>query len=719
MVVFPRNGAEHGAAPMLDGNMTKKINRMVQTAMGVLVALCAFGAQSAVRHQGEGKGLPGLAGTFADRSVWHVENYENRLKLDYDAGAPDGRRLVITAPPERVDVAWKLTSRRIPVPSAAKGFCFRFTAASSYYVAHFVGRLMYYAAHYVDADPRLREASNSVVWYDRNGKMIDLQDVAYAVSKPVVAWKTVRGPVPDRAASCEIRLGFDFPDIPAGQWLAFGDFSFSFDAGVAEPWFDCDAPVFELKTQSPTLDAHAVLAYEVSDASEINWDSLRIAVDGMDATGQAVRHGNVISLSGRREAWTRGLHRVGLKAEDACGNVADLHAAFLVAEPATNTPTVALRNDGVTLVDGKPVFPIGIFGVKRQASNGDSLDRAFSDLKAAGINLAQTYQSTYDPEFLSAAKRHGIFLLTSAEPWFVPDLIETGRFNRSVLAWYIGDDTSVHQTPNVLHSANMVAKAIDPLRLTAQADGVCRLGRWKSGYEDYVTATDIFIPELYPVRGETGDKSDLVCVAGVVSDLKTVAADVRRRGNGKPRACWPLLQFFKGYGAWGHFPSRSQIMGMTFAAIVHGAKGITWYTYPTSADHANEGATSSPERWALLAEIAGMIGELSPMLLAPPCVQPPAASVVQGPRRDLFGNESVGMLLARHGGSACLLAVNSSHERVRARFGVPDAGSRASVMREDRVVDCTGGTFEDDFEPYGVHIYLFKDTGKTDKGGMR
>ena len=61
-----------------------------------------------------------------------------------------------------------------------------------------------------------------------------------------------------------------------------------------------------------------------------------------------------------------------------------------------DAPRATLRDDGITLIDGKPFFPIGAYAVSRREFNGNDLDRAFRDLKAAGFNFAHTYGGLED-----------------------------------------------------------------------------------------------------------------------------------------------------------------------------------------------------------------------------------------------------------------------------------------------------------------------------------
>ena len=348
--------------------------------------------------------------------------------------------------------------------------------------------------------------------------------------------------------------------------------------------------------------------------------------------------------------------------------------------PARRTvPKITLRDDGITLIDGAPFFPVGIYSVCRREFNGNDFDRAFADLKAAGFNFAHTYGNAYDPEFLAAALKYGFKLWVASA---LPDrnLLDIGRYHPAILAWYLGDDTSGWQSPQEVMDRHVAVKAVDPNRITCQADGThseCAISR----YAPYVRATDVFMPEIYPVRQEAGDPTDTNCVAVTIRDMRRVFADMRHFGDGQPRACWPILQWFSGWRGWLHFPSREQLWATSWAAIVHGAHGITWYTYGGFTNEKkgmrNEGITSTPERWRDISELATQISRLAPVLLERTPREQPAVTILEGPAKDPCGElPPVTCLLKRHRGKDFLFAVNAAPVPVVARFTLPGGGVR-------------------------------------------
>ena len=463
---------------------------------------------------------------------------------------------------------------------------------------------------------------------------------------------------------------------------------------------------------SPTTDAHVRLAFSIRDRSAVDWDSVRIRVDGKDVTADFVRDGDIMrEKSPRAEAYTNGIHWAEIDAADCRGLSVTAKKLFYIGEAPKEMPSHTLRDDGMTLIDGKPFFPIGLYAVCAREFNGNSLDNAFKGLKEGGFNFAHTYGKSYAPGFFEAAAKHGVKLWVGSR---FPDakFMEKGRSVPEILAWYLGDDTSGHETPQELRDYHDAVKAIDPTRLTCQADGVGAANRISS-YARYVTGTDVFMPEIYPVRQQEGDESDRTCVANVIRTMEKIKSDVADFGDGRARGCWPILQWFKGWGNWHHFPTRDQLFATSFAAIIHGGHGITWYTYGGFYDKKrkkyNEGVTSTPERWKAICDLATWLKELSPALVTRTGKQPPTPEIVSGAKLDPLGQPSVTALLKRCGGEVFLIAVNAATEDARARFRLEGVSGKAEVMKEDRTVKCQGGVIEDDFKPFAVHVYRIKE----------
>ena len=367
-----------------------------------------------------------------------------------------------------------------------------------------------------------------------------------------------------------------------------------------------------------------------------------------------------------------------------------------------------ITDSGFPVVDGKPFFPIGIYGVWKKPFNGNDFDRAFAGLKSAGFNTVQTYDSKRGKEFsefLDAAERHGfkVMAFPGASGSFkseMDELIEKERRRSCHLAWYLADDTSVGEIPIDLRNLHLKCHRLDPARLTAQADGVGTGNLSK--YAPYVDSTDVFLPEVYPVTSAVPDGKE---VPKVILDMKMIADDLAAH-PGRRKSVWPIIQHFKGWNAWSRFPTFDELRAMSYQALIHGANGIFWYTY-VGAETRGHGVTSSPERWREVSTVSKEIATIAPDLLCPDVSARPEAKVVSGPARDARGFPSVSCRLKDSPRGLLLLAGNSSTNAVRARISVAcDRG--AKVLFESGRELPPARCLTDDFAPLAVHVYRLK-----------
>lgn len=467
---------------------------------------------------------------------------------------------------------------------------------------------------------------------------------------------------------------------------------------------DSFPPRVKIVSASPTTDAKTDLVLEITDDSLVSTEGFHVTVDGTDRTAEFEGVFPRLTLRAK-EPWAEGLHHVDVAVRDIRGNQVEARKVFFIGE-APKTPKVTLRDDGMTLIDGELFFPIGVYGVMRREFNDYDFDKAFAGLKEAGFNFAHSYSSPHDIEFLNAAQKYGFKLWTVAHE-VDEHFINVLRHHPTTIAWYLGDDTSANTTPSQLYDRDDAVKALDPTRITTQADPI-HASKEVSNYEDYVFGTDNFLPEIYPVRLE-GEHSGDKCVAQTIVDMKRCWSDIEQ-ANARPRSVWPIIQYFQGWG-WQRFPTWDELNAMSWASIIHGANGITWYTYGGTVEPEkkkfNYGVTTSPERWANISRLATRIRDLSPVLLERTGAQPAAPKILSGPEKDPLENDSISFLMKVHEGKTYLFTVNSSPEPVKASFPLPNVNGAAEVLFEDRSVPVENGTLTDDFAGFAVHIYVF------------
>ena len=373
-----------------------------------------------------------------------------------------------------------------------------------------------------------------------------------------------------------------------------------------------------------------------------------------------------------------------------------------MADPKESGSVVTLRDDGVTLVDGKPFFPIGIYAVCECERNGNSVENAFRDLKAAGFNtmLRAGRSKVKDDEFLSLADKHGLMAIAMPAPGYKSDFVKQTlvpklRHHKSVLAWYLADDTASHVGPEVVTFRDRVCKAFDPGRLTLQADGVA-MGGANCRYDRYVHSTDVFLPEIYPAYWDKPHGSE---VSEVVRDMSLSHAAVAAAGR-PVKGIWPIIQHFDGWG-WKRFPTFEELRAMSWASIVQGGNGIVWYVYH-SLSGKGRGVVCSDEHWKEMTTVSSEIASLTGDLLTRTAADQPAVEIVSGPAKDYYGYKTVSALL-KTGDAPLLATVNAATNSVKAVVRVKGF-RRAELIGKGRSLDATKG-ISDEWEPYGVHLY--------------
>ena len=372
-----------------------------------------------------------------------------------------------------------------------------------------------------------------------------------------------------------------------------------------------------------------------------------------------------------------------------------------MSDPTESASTSSLRDDGTVLVDGEPFFPIGIYHVCECERNGNSVEMAFRDLKTAGFNMVHRHKADIsEADFISLADRYGLKVFQVPAPSYKRDFVEESniaayRSHPSVIAWYLADDTAGYSTPEEVMFRHRIAKALDPNRLTLQADFVMMDGS-NCRYPRYVHTTDVYLPEIYPVFWKNPQGSE---VSEVVRDMKRIRSEIAEAGN-PLKSIWPIIQHFDGWG-WQRFPTFAELRAMSWESIVHGGKGIVWYVYHSRSGR-GRGVVVSDEYWNNMTRVSSEIASLKDDLVARTAVEQPEVEIWAGPTKDFYGFVPVSALL-KSGDSPLLATVNAATNAVKAVIRVKGFRS-AEVIGNGAMIDAVNG-ISDEWEPYGVRLY--------------
>ena len=533
-----------------------------------------------------------------------------------------------------------------------------------------------------------------ICWMDADGREIGFRTMSFPRETRFLRTYVRRYRVPDGAVAAYVSFGFKSPAFPAnGAFVLASAYARLMDPSEADSvnhrYERTYVPRLRLLTDSPCEDEKSPIMLEIASRYPIDWGSLECRVDGIPVPNRVRRSGNTINVSPPDDAgWeVPSFHEVTVAGVDLHGTRFEDSRAFCFG-PRLADNLVTLRDDGVTLIDGKPFFPMGVYGIRCLKPEDEV---ALRRLKEAKFNTVQSYIGGLEDLdwFLSAAERYDLKVVVEpaernvCKPSAVLKTAYALRSHRSLLAWYLGDDSASHQSAHHMRQVDAYVKAVDNGHLTSHSDSVIWGDKTLSRTTRFVGAADVFIPQLYPAMSETPTEREIPTIS---RDLSVYRKDLAAAGN-PPPGIWPVLQGFKGYGSWTRSPTASEQRVSAWLSIVRGGRGLFWYIYHASGD-GNVGMIDDPALWKSVTNVVAEIDRYKDELVTRDAAEQPTVEIVEGERIDGLGFPAVVTLLKEGTGGKLLIAVNSSSKKVKARFSV-----KGVRMVPDIVLD-----------PHGVHI---------------
>jgi hypothetical protein len=206
-------------------------------------------------------------------------------------------------------------------------------------------------------------------------------------------------------------------------------------------------------------------------------------------------------------------------------------------------------------------------------------------------------------------------------------------------------------------------------------------------YNIAIQGADILSYDIYPVASQTPQvKGRLEYVARGVANL------VKRAGNGQ--SVWMALETTALDPA--HRPSAAQVRAEVWMALIHGATGIFYFVHEFEPDFRENAIFRYPEIVEEVTKTNGMIKSLSAVLKSPSIAGTVTVSSTTPIATMVKVFENTTYIFA--------VAMQNSPSRVRITVG-NGHDSEARVIDEARSVSIVQGSFEDQFEGYGVHVY--------------
>ncbi len=273
-----------------------------------------------------------------------------------------------------------------------------------------------------------------------------------------------------------------------------------------------------------------------------------------------------------------------------------------ISATADKFSKVEIRDDGTTLVNGKPFFPLGFYHVSWKTTAEERIN-ALRDIADGGFNTVYAAVTKVDDyeEFLDEAERLGVYVLSDQSIGLL-NLVNGFKHKSAVLGWSIADDVDNGEyTGDDVLKLHQTAKTSDPNHITYVSGYSKNIGR-------FANCADAIAIQSYPIRA--GTEKELSSTYSKVSLARDAAAKFNR-------AVYANLQTFswsfedKPENRGARAPTFEEVRNMTYQALMAGAKGIIYYTYYDEEWSLRE----PPDLWAGMQSLVPEIKALSPIVL--------------------------------------------------------------------------------------------------------
>lgn len=379
-----------------------------------------------------------------------------------------------------------------------------------------------------------------------------------------------------------------------------------------------------------------------------------------------------------------GDHQVRIDANIGSSQAAS--TALPVRRTRPRDSEVTYDQDHRLWVEGKPVFPIGIFNIM----DPEDLDV----VQEAGFNtvVVPSPRASYLLADSAAAKGIGLVVAspsTRRDFW----VMREQKFGNhpALLAWEVvqrPDAKVIH--PDVMLALYQILSEVSPTHPIATTLV------YADSMSEYARATDIIITWDLPVP-----RLPITRIADVVKNA--------REATGGRKPVWALIQATG--NAWatdntldetseGRLPTIAEVRALAYLALVHGADGLMFHAYnivQSARQRSFRITRDAPELWEGIGRLNRELAALAPIVgdRAGRIPLPPAADGLVHMTRWSYDDRDF------------MIAVNTANLPTVTSFTIPDcAATTLELPFEDRVITSQRpGTFADVFEPYGVHVY--------------
>jgi hypothetical protein len=375
--------------------------------------------------------------------------------------------------------------------------------------------------------------------------------------------------------------------------------------------------------------------------------------------------------------------------------------AISIAAGVDASPYSQWSNGPPTTAD---FFPIAVF---------NQTPDHIAEFKAIGINTFVGFWGDLNPVSLAAYAAAGVTLMPGQN-----SVALSLPQRASITGWTQLDEPDNAQpdgifgygpclTPNQIIAAYKRIRGKDATRpvflnfgrgvsdTTWRGRGRCS-GQTESYYPYAVAGGDLISFDIYPVANYNGR---LELVPNGIDNLKRWVA-----ASGSNKIIWNFVEGVP-IGS-GTTPTAAQIKAEVWMSLTHGSQGIIYFVHqfsPSGGLIRADGIFNFPSLVEAVAAINDQVTALAPVLNSP--------SIADGVNVASPATTPISTMVKQYNGATHVFAVAMRSNPGTAHFTLPNISSgTAQVLGENRQLAIFGGSFQDVFSGYAVHLYEI--TGK-------
>lgn len=376
-------------------------------------------------------------------------------------------------------------------------------------------------------------------------------------------------------------------------------------------------------------------------------------------------------------------------------------------------------------------FPLILYSVNSTLPYSDRVTAEFPAIAEAGFTVVHSYQfednvgaPANSPEavrgYLDAARGAGLKVLLSVVPQepigkrqrtVIRKRVSAFKDHRALFGWHLYDEPDNPESgipPKSLKLAYQTIKRVDrrhPVSIASCCAPVTRRYPYANGF-------DVYMPDIYPIPPEMWLPQEIrleslatwwdAAIKVLAPKGKILVPHIQIYSMANDPLVWPK-DIRDQRTIYGRYPTRDEIRFMAYAAIVHGARGLSFCCY--RFDYAGEygppekedvGPEANPDQWSRIRDVTRELRAVSPILDAPNARQAVRVESERG---------KIELLLKKYRKRLYLFALNARAEPTSATFRLPRSIAQVKVLDESRSIAPSDVSFQDSFGDYQVHIY--------------